>query len=49
MYKFVMERQELFKQVRNNLHKARKRMLKYVDQKQRLFIEGNKVLLKLTP
>jgi hypothetical protein len=49
-YRFAMERQ-LFKQAKDSLCKARKRMLKYVNQKRRLleFSMGDKVLLKLTP
>jgi hypothetical protein len=45
-----MEKQKLFKQAQDSLHKERKRMLKYVDQKRRLleFSEGDKFLLKLT-
>ena len=30
-YRFTMERQELFEQAQDSLHKARKRMLKYVN------------------
>jgi ribosomal protein L21E len=46
-----MERQELFEQAQDSLRKARKRMLKYANQKRRLleFSVGDKVLLKLTP
>ena len=38
-------------QAQDSLHKARKRMLKYANQKRRLleFSVGDKVLLKLTP
>jgi hypothetical protein len=50
-YRFAMERQELFEQAQDSLRKARKRMLKYANQKRRLleFSVGDKVLLKLTP
>jgi hypothetical protein len=50
-YRFAMERHELFEQAQDSLRKARKRMLKYANQKRRLleFIVGDKVLLKLTP
>jgi hypothetical protein len=30
-YRFTLERQELFEQTQHSLHKARKRMLKYVN------------------
>jgi hypothetical protein len=45
-----MERQELFEQAQNSFLKARKKMLKYANQKRRLleFSMGNKVLLKVT-
>jgi hypothetical protein len=45
-----MERKELFEQAQDSLRKARKRMLKYANQKRRLleFSVGDKVLLKLT-
>jgi hypothetical protein len=50
-YRFAMERQELFEQAQDSLRTARKRMLKYANQKRRLleFSVGDKVLLKLTP
>jgi hypothetical protein len=50
-YRFAMEWQELFEQAQDTLRKARKRMLKYANQKRRLleFSVGDKVLLKLTP
>jgi hypothetical protein len=46
-----MERKELFEQAQDSLRKARKRILKYANQKRRLleFSVGDKVLLKLTP
>jgi ribosomal protein S15P/S13E len=46
-----MEQQELFEESQDSLCKARKRMLKYVNQKRRLleFSKDDKVLLKLTP
>jgi len=50
-YRFATKWQELFEQAEDSLHKARKRMLKYANQKRRLleFSVGDKVLLKLTP
>ena len=50
-YRFAMERKEFFEQAQDSLRRARKRMLKYANQKNRLleFSEGDKVLLKLTP
>jgi len=32
-YRFAMERKELFEQAQDSLRKARKRMLKYANQK----------------
>jgi hypothetical protein len=32
-YRFAIERQKLFKQARDSLYKAKKRMLKYANQK----------------
>jgi len=33
VYRFAMERQELFEQAQNSLRMTRKRMLKYANQK----------------
>jgi hypothetical protein len=50
-YRFVRERQELFEQAQDSLRRARKRMVKYANQKRRPleFDVGDRVLLKLTP